>query len=183
MSRSRISSAPRPGLARILRGITLVEALITLAIVVIITAISAPNLSTMLKSRQAKNAAQDLETMLELARSEAVRLARTVSLCPSTNGTSCTGAGSTNWRTGWLLFDDVNSNGSLDSGADGLSVLRVQGAMASTLTFTGPASVTFRSVGQAAASGSFSVSDGSTAGTFNICLLVSGSSSVKTTAC
>lgn len=168
-----------PGAAH---GITLIETLITLAILVIVTAIAAPSFTSVMGSSKTKSAAQDLESHLELARSEAIRLSRTVSLCPSSNGSSCTAAG-TNWRTGWLVFDDVNGNGALDAG-DSTSVLKVQGALSSSLTLTGPTSVTFRSIGQAVAAGSYTISDSSgSANTRYVCLLLSGASSVKTSAC
>jgi type IV fimbrial biogenesis protein FimT len=164
------------------RGITLIETLIALAILIVIMAIAAPSFTSSLSSARAKSAAQELQAMLDLARSEAIRLTRSVSLCPSTNGTNCTGGSS--WRGGWVLFDDVDGDGAFDSGVDGLSVLKVQSPMESTLAFSGPTSVTLKSVGQAKATASFNVTDGALASsTRYVCLLLGGSSSVKTSAC
>jgi type IV fimbrial biogenesis protein FimT len=59
------------------------------------------------------------------ARSEAIKRTNRVTICASSNGTSCTGAGAL-WKNGWLVFVDENGNGTVDAGD---VVLRVQDAL------------------------------------------------------
>ena len=64
--------------------------------------------------------------MLQLthARSEAMRTASRVTICPGTSG-GCTGTGSTSegkWESGWVAFIDTNSNTALDTGETVISV-------------------------------------------------------------
>jgi type IV fimbrial biogenesis protein FimT len=61
---------------------------------------------------------------LQFARSEAVRVGQPVSVCVSTDGTTCSGAAGAGWQTGWIVFSDVNGDGALTSGAD--QPIRVQ---------------------------------------------------------
>ena len=51
----------------------------------------------------------DLVTVLNYARSEAIKRGVRVTLCSSNNGTSC--LGSTTWDTGWIAFIDTNGDG------------------------------------------------------------------------
>jgi type IV fimbrial biogenesis protein FimT len=55
-----------------------------------------------------------LYTSLYLARSEAVKRNQTVTICKSSNALTCTG----DWSSGWLMFEDVDGDGNLDSGED-----------------------------------------------------------------
>src|SRR6185369_10920841 len=47
-------------------------------------------------------------------RSEALQRSSAVSVCASSNQTSCTGAGT--WGSGWLVYEDANANNLFDSG-------------------------------------------------------------------
>lgn len=75
----------------------------------------------------------------QFARSEAVRQGQPVSICPSSDGASCSG---TNWQSGWIVFSDFNGDGAVTAGAD--QVLRTQKAFKSTDTLVpSDAGVTF----------------------------------------
>ena len=51
--------------------------------------------------------ANDLHASVQIARSEAIKSNTTVTLCTSTNGSSCAGSG--DWEQGWIVLD-VNDN-------------------------------------------------------------------------
>jgi type IV fimbrial biogenesis protein FimT len=53
-----------------------------------------------------------------------------VTVCVSTNGTSCTGPNT--WQSGWIVFSDANGNAVVDAGD---VILRVQKPFTSTDTF------------------------------------------------
>ena len=61
---------------------------------------------------------------LGLARSESVKRSQQVSICASSDNSTCTG----NWEDGWLVYAYTNNDGSLN-GTD--EILRVQQALGS----------------------------------------------------
>ncbi len=89
------------------QGFTLIELIIITVILVIIATIAAPNMTTMLHNNRAKALGDEFVAALNTARTEAVRRGLQVSLCASSNGTTCN---SSDWTDGWLVFL-VNQNG------------------------------------------------------------------------
>jgi type IV fimbrial biogenesis protein FimT len=84
---------------------------------------------------------------LQFARAEAIKEGRTVTVCVSTDGASCSGG--TDWRSGWIVFQDPTNFGVVDPNE---TILRVQKTFSGTDTFvsSGPTSVTFNREGYAA---------------------------------
>jgi len=107
-------------LPRRLRGIALIELMITVAILAILAAIAAPNFRDMIVRNRLASASNDLLLSLQTARSEAIRLNSTVTVCRSNNGTDCTAGG---WEQGWIVFHNRDSDGVVDKPAE--AVLRV----------------------------------------------------------
>jgi type IV fimbrial biogenesis protein FimT len=75
--------------------------------------------------RRVEAGADTLVSDFRYARSEAVKRTNRVTICASSNGTSCTGAGAL-WKDGWIVFVDENGNNTVDAGD---VVLRVQDAL------------------------------------------------------
>lgn len=95
------------------RGMTLIEAVIALAIVSILMG-SASSLTDYLKGLRVKSATTELFSALLLARSEAVKINSRVVVCKSSDGDSCAPGGG--WEQGWIVFADSNGNGLRDAG-------------------------------------------------------------------
>jgi type IV fimbrial biogenesis protein FimT len=89
-------------------GFTLIELMITLAVVGILLMVGVPSLKTFLQSNQLVAASNELISALHVARSEALKLNSRVSICESSDGKSCSNTGS--WKNGWIVFVDANGD-------------------------------------------------------------------------
>lgn len=74
------------------RGFTLMEMLVTLAVVAIVASLAVPSFQNMIATQRVRSAANDLVASLNFARSEAVKRNRVVTITP---------AGS--WAGGWTV--------------------------------------------------------------------------------
>ncbi|HET8700843.1 MAG TPA: GspH/FimT family pseudopilin [Nitrococcus sp.] len=98
------------------KGFTLIELMITLAVAVILVVAAVPSYRSVVQENRAASQTNALLRALSYARSEAVKHAEVVTICQSSNQSSC--GGSTSWQGGWIVFSDDNGNGSLDSSTD-----------------------------------------------------------------
>jgi type IV fimbrial biogenesis protein FimT len=95
------------------RGLTLIELLMALAVAGILLAIAGPSFREALQANRLTSAANELTAAVQLARAEAIRNNRRVTLCRSTDGSACDGTSST-WP-GWILFVDLDADGVRDN--------------------------------------------------------------------
>lgn len=84
------------------RGFTLVELLVTIAMVAILAAIAIPSFTHTIQRDGVSSASNRLMADLDYARSEAATRGTYVSVCPSTDGTSCSGSAA--WESGWIVY-------------------------------------------------------------------------------
>jgi type IV fimbrial biogenesis protein FimT len=99
-----------------IRGFTLIEMMTALMVLGILFAMALPSFRDLTRSNRVSAGANDLVTALAIARSEALHQSINVSVCASTNGTSCVAvaAGTTDWTTGWIAFTDTGTAGTVD---------------------------------------------------------------------
>lgn len=131
-----------------MRGFTLIELMVAVAIVAILSAVAAPSFSDMMIRSAIRSASSDLGADINTARAEAIRVGGRVSVCPRSAPTAMT-CGS-DWRQGWLVFREAGAAGiGTFSGADRL--LREHGAIHQDLTLTrtagAPGALTFMASG------------------------------------
>jgi len=89
-------------------GFTLIELMITLAIVGILLMVGVPSLKTFMQGNQLIAASNELVSALHIARSESIKLSSRVSICDSSDGKTCGGTG--DWSNGWIVFVDANGD-------------------------------------------------------------------------
>lgn len=98
------------------QGFTLMELMVTLAVLAVILGLAVPSFATLVRRNRLVAAANELVAAAQLARIEAVRRNRPVTLCPSTDGVLC---GGNDWRR-LIVFADGNRNGTREAADDPL---------------------------------------------------------------
>lgn len=94
----------QPQIPGFTQGFSLAELMITIAVMAILLAITAPNLHGFLARQELTSNINLLSSSLAYARNEAVNRVAGVVFCSSTNATSCSGSSSLD--KGWILFVD-----------------------------------------------------------------------------
>jgi len=108
-------------------GLTLVELLVTMAVLVILAAFGIPSFQSHLKDNRRITEINELVSAMNLARSEATKGNGKVALCASADGAACGGG---TFDAGWIVF--VNSDGDEPPVADGSeTVLRSHSGLTS----------------------------------------------------
>lgn len=95
-------------------GVTLVEALVTLALLALIPTVGAPALSAFVDSVRLRTGLNTFLATVLFARSEAAKRKTRVVLCKSSGTGACSTEGG--WEQGWIVFEDTNNNAALDPG-------------------------------------------------------------------
>lgn len=91
-------------------GYTLVELIVTTALLAILIQVAVPPMSGLLANWQRDSATRSITDHLILARSEAIRWSRRVVMCNSTDGINCAPASEKEWKSGWLVFQDLDND-------------------------------------------------------------------------
>ena len=134
------------------RGLTLLELLVTIAILAILVSIGIPSFTRQIASSRTLAATDQLLQAVQLARTTAIAKNR---------GTTIKKAG--NWEAGWSIFYDENMDGVQDANDQVITTGEVLQSV--LITATGPLAnhVSFLGTGQSRSGGSLGI------GSFTIC--------------
>src|SRR5690349_7593490 len=84
------------------RGLTLIEMLATVSLVAILGALAAPSFHNLALNSERTTTVNTLFHALFFARSEAIKRGEVVTVCKSTDGSTCSSSGT--WASGWIVF-------------------------------------------------------------------------------
>lgn len=97
---------------RSVSGFTLIELMMVLVVFAIILSVAVPSFRTMFANNQSIAVSEDFIAALNLARSEAIKRGKLVSICRTTNPDDaapvCTNA-TGNWNTGFIVYLDTKT--------------------------------------------------------------------------
>jgi type IV fimbrial biogenesis protein FimT len=84
------------------RGFTLVELMVTLLVLAVLLGLAVPSFRDAALSSRLTGYANDLVASVQVARSEAIKRNASVTLCASTDGSTC--AEDVGWEVGWIIL-------------------------------------------------------------------------------
>lgn len=109
------------------RGFTVIELMVTLAIVAILLLVATPSMISYKRNSELTSATNTLFAAINTARGEAMKRGMYAMVVPTGNGTD--------WSTGWVVFIDNDRSKTFNSSTD--QIILTQGAMPNYITVTG----------------------------------------------
>ncbi len=97
------------------KGFTLIELMVTVALLAILLTLGVPSFTSGLKSNRVTAETDKFLAALSFARIEAIKRNADVQICKSSDSATCGTSSSVNWHDGWIIWSDSDSDSSLDS--------------------------------------------------------------------
>ena len=117
-------------------GFTLIEMMVTIALIAIFAALAVPAYNNFIAGNRAATEMNTFVSDLQYARVVAMENGTSATMCVSTDGETCKDSG--DWNEGWIVFLDRNGDGTVDAGEN---LLRVQAALPGGDSLTGNSNV------------------------------------------
>ena len=110
-------SHPSAQVRRLVAGFTAIELMVVVSIVAILAALAGPSFTPLIENWRVRESAEQLQSTLYYARSEAIKRGGQVVIQKIPNNTNgCTSAtGTRAWVCGWIVCHDTNANGTCNA--------------------------------------------------------------------
>lgn len=120
MRKPRAWLGRRPGHGLYGRGFTVIELMVTVAILTVLVALAAPSFRPMIEKWRVESFVESMKSSLYFSRSEAIKRGGRVGLQKNANGfENCNSASqAAAWSCGWFVYVDADGNGSWSSGEE-----------------------------------------------------------------
>lgn len=142
MTRLASPRVQAPGL-RAGRGFTLIELIVSLALLGVLMAVAVPSFRDAALGNRLSSVANGFVASVQLARGEAIKRNLSVKMCRSSDGVNCAASGG--WEVGWITFIDADNDNILDTAE---TLIHKQAAVPSDmLVATTAGSLVFRGTG------------------------------------
>ena len=111
-----------------MRGFTLIELMIAVALTALLLSMAVPALNAFTSNARQTSTINDFVSSMHIARSTAVTTNFRTTVCASSNGVNCEAV---SWEEGWIVFSDRDSDQTVDNdetivavsdGAEGLDI-------------------------------------------------------------
>jgi len=132
---------------RNVQGYTLLEMMITTAILLILITVGVPGMQEFIKNNRILASTSHIMTSIKSARSEAMTQRSFVTVCMSADGATCGGS----WTEGHIAFVDTDADGTVDAGEQVFLANR-QESVDVTITYSGGDFIRFDRRGRAVGS-------------------------------
>lgn len=98
-----------------LRGFTLLELMVVLAVVAILVTLAAPSLTRLVQTNKMSSTVNIFLADMQYARSESIRRGGGVVMCrsnsPEAADAVCDSGSAPGWESGWIVFHDLDNSG------------------------------------------------------------------------
>ena len=108
------------------KGFTIVELMVTVAVLAIVTAVALPNFNEFITKTRVDNEVSELYRLLLTARNTAINSDQNVTICPLAANSTC----NNDWHKELSVFTDLNSNGIYEP-ANNEELIKVKAAISS----------------------------------------------------
>lgn len=141
------------GLRHSSQGFSLIELMVGLAVLAILIAIAVPSYRSIIAEQRVRATIADLHSAVSLARSEAIKRNRQITLAPASGG----------WLAGWGIASPVSGQPAI-----------LAHTLSSGVGITGPGSIAFSASGRVSVASEFEVSSDTTDSPVSVSCLTLG---------
>ena len=90
--------------SRFTRGFTIIELMVTVAVLGVLAAIAAPSFQPLIERWQVRQVSEELQSTLYFTRSEAIKRGGNIIIQRSTSASNCSVSDADLWKCGWVFY-------------------------------------------------------------------------------